>query len=121
MHTEELVALKTASSVRLINFERAEVRPGFLPGSFILIVSGQAPCLNMTVALSPLIYVRCPEYWGIEVTGTLPAGFCLPALKPFVATIDLAGITGSRGIEVIGAGHSETFEVTGGCGEGSSS
>ena len=117
MNTEELVELKTASSVRLIPFERAEVRPGFLPGSFILVVSGDAPCLNMDVALSPLIYVRCPEYWGIEVTGTLPAGFCLPALKPYVATIDLAGITGSRGIEVIGADGSKTFEVTGGCGD----
>ena len=117
MKTEEIIGLEPASSVRIIGFDNAEVHPGFVSGTFILVVSGSAPCINMQVALSPRIYVRCPEYWGIEVTGALPGGFCLPAMKPFVLTIDLAGITGSRGIEVIGANRSQTFDVTGGCGD----
>jgi len=121
MKIEEFVALKAASSVRIINFDKAEVRPGFVPGTFILIVSGEAPCANMEISLSPLIYVRCPDYWGIEVIGSLPGGFCLPAIKPFMLAIDLAGITGSRGIEVIGANRSEKFEVSGGCDESAGS
>jgi len=31
----------------------------------------------MGVSLVPLIYVKQPEYWGIEVIGTLPGGICL--------------------------------------------
>jgi len=104
-----------AQSSRLINFEKAEVRPGFVSGTFILIVSGEAPCLNMQVSLVPLIYVRCPEYWGIEVVGTLPDGFCLTAMKPYTVTLQLTGITGSDGIEVIGANKSQKIKVTGGC------
>jgi hypothetical protein len=49
-------------SVRLIDFERAEVHPGFLPGTYILVVSGIKPYMTMTVSLSPLVYIRQPEY-----------------------------------------------------------
>lgn len=104
-----------AQSSRLINFEKAEVRPGFVSGTWILIVSGEAPCLNMDVSLIPLIYIRCPEFWGIEVVGTLPQGFCLTAMKPYLVTLPLTGITGSQGIEVIGANRSEQIKVSGGC------
>lgn len=104
-----------AQSSRLINFDKAEVRPGFVPNTWILIVSGEAPCLNMDVSLVPLIYIRCPEYWGIEVVGTLPQGFCLTAVKPYTVSLPLTGVTGSKGIEVIGANKSEKFEVSGGC------
>ena len=107
-----------AQSCRLINFDKAEVRPGFVSGTWILIVSGVAPCANMEVSLMPLIYVRCPEYWGIEVVGCLPQGFCLTALKPYTVSIQLTGITGSQGIEVIGANKTEKFEVKGGCDAG---
>lgn len=109
---EETIA---ASSSRVINYEMAEVVPGIVNGTFFLVVSGQAPCLNMNVALMPLIYIRCPDYWGIEVVGTLPGGFCLTAMRPFTVTIPLAGITGAKGVEVIGASGTEKFEVSGGC------
>lgn len=104
-----------AESHRLLDFEKAEVRPGFVTGTFILIVFGQAPCINMNVVLSPLIYIACPEYWGIEVVGQLPGGICLDTIKPYTVTHWLAGITGSKGIEVIGASKRKTFDVTGGC------
>lgn len=110
-----LDSTKPASSSRIIAYDHAEVVPGIIPDSFFLIVSGEAPCLNMTVALVPLIYVRCPDYWGIEVVGSLEGGFCLTAMKPFHLSIPLAGITGSKGIELIGANKSETFPVSGGC------
>ncbi len=69
----------------------------------------------MNVELMPRIYIKCPEYWGIEVVGCLPSPFCLRAIKPFALTLPLAGITGSKGIEVVGATKPKKFEVAGGC------
>jgi len=115
MDQYDLAQQPAAQSCRLISFDKAEVRPGFVSGTWILIVSGEAPCLNMDVSLIPLIYTRCPEYWGIEVVGCLPQGICLRAVKPYLVTLQLTGITGSEGIEVIGSNKSEKFKVSGGC------
>lgn len=117
MELQDFIDAKSASSTRLINFEEAEVRPGFVNGTYILFVSGTAPCANMDVRLAPLIYVQCPDYWGIEVTGTLQGGICLTSVKPFTLTAELSGsgIIGSKGIEVIGASNSEKINVSGGC------
>lgn len=102
-------------SSRLISFESARIHPGFVPETWFLTVSGTKPCINMEVRLLPRIYLECPDYWGIEVVGSLPDGICLTALGPYTVTIPLAGITGSKGIEVIGADRSETIDVSGGC------
>ena len=74
---QKFEALPKPSSCRLIDFEKAEVRPGIVSGTYILIVNGIKPYLNMQVNLVPLVYVRQPEYWGIEVTGCLPGGIGL--------------------------------------------
>lgn len=110
----KLLKAPTSSSVRIINFTKARIVPGFAGGWF-LIVSGTKPCLNMTVRLSPLIYIRQPEYWGIEVVGSVP-GFCLTALAPYTVSIPLAGITGTKGIEVIGANKKQKIVVPGASG-----
>ncbi len=115
MDQQALDQLQPASSARRISFDEAEVVPGIVPGTFFLVVRGTAPCLNMSVSLLPLIYIKCPEYWGIEVIGTLPGGFCLTTIKPYVVAIPLTGITGSKGIEVLGSNDSRRFEVSGGC------
>ncbi|HEY0151551.1 MAG TPA: hypothetical protein VGB92_06115 [Longimicrobium sp.] len=104
-----------AESHRLLDFDSAHVTPGFIPGTYFLTVAGTKPCSNMTVTLSPLIYIRCPEYWGIEVVGHLPHGICLNRIAPYEETIPLTGIIGSAGIEVIGARRTERFEIEGGC------
>jgi hypothetical protein len=49
MKTAVFLGTPTPTSVRLINFTRAEVRPGFVTNTWILIVSGTKPYLNMTV------------------------------------------------------------------------
>lgn len=105
-----LAATQAAQSVRRINFTKAEVRPGIVNNTFFLIVSGTKPCINMQVRLSPLIYIKKPEYWGIEVIGTL-SGFCLPALAPYHVFIPLDGIIGTKGIEVIGATKKKKIKV----------
>ncbi|TYB58857.1 hypothetical protein FXF51_35600 [Nonomuraea sp. PA05] len=107
---ENFAELPAPSSVRLIDFEEARVVPGIVPKSFILIVSGTKPYINMTVSLSPLVYIKQPEYWGIEVIGSLP-GIGLPATAPYTVSLPLDGILGTKGIEVIGAGNRKTFDV----------
>jgi hypothetical protein len=115
MSLQAFEAARSAQSTKLISFQTAEVeRCGFV-GAPVLVVTGEAPCLNMEVSLQPLIFVRCPEYWGIEVVGTLPGAFCLTAIKPFKVTIPLTGVIGSLGIEVIGADRTERIDLKGGC------
>lgn len=113
MSSREFAALPPIESCRLISFDRAYVKlVRRLP---ILVVEGEAPCLNTEVSLSPRIYIDCPDYWGIEVVGCLRGGICLPATKPYTVALPLPGIIGYQGIEVIGARGSEKIEVEGGC------
>jgi hypothetical protein len=118
MSLQAFEAARAAQSSKLISFDSAEVKRCGFVGAPVLVVTGQAPCLNMKVSLQPLIFIRCPEYWGIEVVGTLPGAFCLPAIKPFKVTIPLTGITGSQGIEVIGANKTQKIDLEGGCKSG---
>ena len=113
----QLLKAPTSTSVRLINFTKARIVPGIVNRTWILIVEGTKPCLNMTVRLIPLIYVKQPEYWGIEVTGTVP-GFCLPATAPYSVSLPLDGIIGTKGIEVIGAKKKKKIDVPGASGGG---
>ncbi|MGW0806539.1 hypothetical protein [Nonomuraea sp. NPDC002799] len=107
---EDFTKLPPPQSVRLIDFEDVTIRPGIVPKTFILVVSGTKPYLNMSVSLSPLVYIKQPEYWGIEVIGSLP-GIGLPATAPYTVSIPLDGILGTKGIEVIGATNRKTFDV----------
>ena len=112
LQLREFEALPHASSCRLIDFEQAEVRPGIVSGTYILIVRGTKPYLNMEVNLIPLVYIRQPEFWGIEVTGCLPGGIgVLAPTAPYIASLPLNGILGTKGIEVIGATRTEKIPL----------
>jgi hypothetical protein len=94
-----------------LDFERAQIitlRSN--PPQYALRVSGTNPYQNMTVALVPHVYVVQPDYWGIAVIGCMP-GISLPALAPYAVTIPLAGITGTEGVEVIGATRRQQLAV----------
>ncbi|MEW9553742.1 hypothetical protein [Nonomuraea sp. NPDC050783] len=108
--TENFAELPASQSVRLIDFEEARVVPGIVPGTFILVVNGTKPYLTMQVELSPLVYIRQPEHWGIEVVGRV-RGIGLPATAPYSVSLPLDGVLGTKGIEVIGAGSRKTFDV----------
>jgi len=97
-----LQALPPSSSCRLIDFEKVQVVPGFLPKTFILIVTGTKPWITMNVELQPLIYITQPEYWGIEVVGC-QSGIGLPQTAPYHVALDISSTLGTKGIEVIGA------------------
>ncbi len=109
----EFQALPAPQSCRVIDFESAQVFTlPTEPPRHVLVVRGEKPYFNMQVSLVPLVYVRQPEYWGIEVVGCLPA-VGLPALAPYVVNLDLEGTIGTRGIEVIGATRSEKIDLHG--------
>ena len=105
-----LEALPPSTLCRLIAFNRARVVPGFIPKTFFLIVSGEKPWASMTVELVPLVYVRRPDYWGIEVIGC-QRGIGLPVKVPYSAVLDITHVLGKHGIEVIGANRKEKIKV----------
>lgn len=111
-HLKEYRKLPKAQSHRLIDFDQAEIITlESDPPQYVLVVRGMKPYLNMRVKLVPLVYIQQPEYWGIEVVGRLRGGIGLPAQAPYTVSIPLDGITGTEGIEVIGATRSEKIEV----------
>jgi hypothetical protein len=119
-------AAPTRRNGQLIDFERAEViSPMIYPPQPRLMVSGQKPYAWMAVSLVPLMYVSQPQYWGIQVVGSRPAvdpaepdqpdepQITQPIYEPLPYTVelDLAGVTGTSGVEVIGATHTEKLDV----------
>ena len=109
-HLKAFEALPHSTTCRLIDFQQAEVRPGFVPNTFFLIVSGMKPWLNMKVELQPLIYIKQPEYWGIEVVGCL-SGIGLPVVTPYHVWLDISHARGTKGIEVIGASERKQIKI----------
>jgi hypothetical protein len=108
--TKDFEALPATKSCRIINFDEAEVIPGFVNDTYFLIVSGEKIYANMDVKLIPLVYIVQPDYWGIEVVGCV-GQIVLPAVVPYHEVIGLQGIRGKKGIEVIGANRKMKFDV----------
>jgi hypothetical protein len=99
-------------STRLIDFDHSEILTlESLPPQYVLVVSGRKPYWNMKVTLSPLTYVQQPEYWGIEVLGSVGAIVMPSPGAPYTVSLPLAGLTGTSGIEVIGASRSQRHDI----------
>ena len=111
IHLKEFEALPHSSACRLISFRDAEVVPGIVDDTWFLIVSGVKPWTTMRVELYPLIYIRRPEYWGIEVVGC-QSGIGLPLQAPYHVSLDITHLRGTIGIEVIGATSRTQIKVT---------
>jgi heat shock protein HslJ len=99
---------------RTIDFEKANVTQ--VPSTatvprWKLTVTGTKPSISMSVSLEPLTYIRQPEYWGIEVQGCDPPEAGLPATGPYTVTLDLTGVLGINGIEVIGATTRQRIDI----------
>jgi hypothetical protein len=108
---QRFLAAPPASSFRLIDFEYADVVTlESFPPQFVLRVSGTKPIANMTVQLVPLVFIQQPEYWGIEVVGSLPE-IGLPALAPYEVSLAITPFLGTKGIEVIGASRVQRFDI----------
>ncbi|MCA6122301.1 hypothetical protein J6500_10430 [Bradyrhizobium sp. WSM 1704] len=107
---KQFESLPHSTSCRLIDFDDVRVVPGIVPKSFILIVSGTKPWVTMKVELHPLIYIRQPEYWGIEVVGC-QSGIGLPQTAPYQVSLDISHLLGTKGVEVVGASTREQINV----------
>lgn len=103
---------------RLIEYETATVvTPMIYPPQPRLVVSGQKPRPGMEVNLAPVTYIKQPEYWEIHVLGSFadplgpPTATQLPTDSAYTVELDLAGCTGTAGIEVVGANGTERIDV----------
>jgi hypothetical protein len=75
-----------------------------------LTVSGKGS--GPSVYLLPVTYIRQPEYWQIEVQRCGPPGVTYPQyIQPYSVTIDLTGVIGTRGVEVVGTNQTEKLDV----------
>src|SRR5690349_10750109 len=106
-----------ARAGRLIDFDQAEVvTPMIYPPQPRLVVSGTKPNPETDVTLVPVVYVSQPQYWGIQVVGTyrgreLGPHPSQPIAEPYTVELDLAGVTGTEGVEVIGATQTKKIAV----------
>lgn len=99
--------LPLCTTCRLIDFDYVRIEPGPARHSALLVVSGVKHWINLEVWLLPRCYQTRPDFWAIEVIGTLP-GCCMPALVDYNVTLPLDnGIRGALGIEIVGATKSE--------------
>ena len=122
MNSSESGSLSSAPNGRIIDFEIAELRKVPFQDSLYLWVRGQLPAGGFEVKLAPRYYHDRPEYWGIEVavvTVPEPANDqedvdANPGFQSLVfeRSVPLTGITGSRGIAVIGANAVKRIEIT---------
>jgi hypothetical protein len=103
---------------RLIDFEQAVcVSQMSFPPRPVLVVSGHKPLPTTEVSLVPLVYISQPQYWGIQVVGAVDADGPRPTQPianawEYQVQIDLQGVTGTEGVEVIGASHTERLAVS---------
>jgi hypothetical protein len=90
---------------------QAKVVPGFVNGTYILIVQGKVPIANATVKLHPVVYTRKPEYWRIHVLQCV-GDVVLPAIGEYTASLPIDNYRGTKGIEVMWAnGESVKLDV----------
>jgi hypothetical protein len=131
MTTEKIMSASPGGSIsavpnaRIIDFEMAELRRVPFHDNLYLWVRGRLPAEGFDARLSPRIYHGRPDYWGIEV-----AAFA--TLKPandagdsgdaqgdkgdglmFERSVPLTGITGIRGVSVIGANQVQRIDIDG--------
>ncbi len=117
MNSSTSGSLTSVPNGRIIDFESAELRRVPFQDSLYLWVRGQMPAAGFEAKLAPRIYHDRPDYWGIEVAVvSIPdaandAGTGQVSLN-FERSVPLAGITGNRGISVIGANQIQRIEIS---------
>jgi hypothetical protein len=113
-------SMSALPSARIINFEKAELRRLPFQDSLYLWVRGTLPAKGLDARLSPRIYHGRPDYWGIEVavfSGKTPDNDTGDFddrgddTLIFERSVPLTGITGTRGVTVIGANQEQRIDI----------
>ncbi len=94
-----------------IGFEEARVVPGFVNDTYILVVTGEVSSASVRPRLVPRVYVRQPEYWEIDLVGCSQGDVQIPVTKPYIVSLPLDGVRGTKGIKLIGKDKEKTLEV----------
>ena len=95
-----------------VDFESATIQTN-PPKSKMLTVKGQTPSSSSEgspVKLQPVKYVVQPEYWRIDVLWDR-ADAIFQSLNSYEASLDLTGVTGTKGIEVVGKHSNKKIDV----------
>ena len=79
----------------MIEFAKGQVRPGFLPDTYVLIVTGRKPYANMQVDLRPLIYLGNRTTGKSRWSGASRALDC--PCSPYTVALPLDGVRRSWG------------------------
>ncbi len=111
-------SLSSVPNGRIIDFEVAELRTLPFQDSLYLWVSGTLPGAGYEAKLAPRVYHDRPDYWGIEVAVITKPHAANDAEMgevslDFERSVPLTGITGVRGITVIGANQVKRIEISG--------
>ena len=106
MPIDEFDRLPLAQTCRRLDFDWVSIEAATADHAAVLVVAGVKHWLNLMVELVPRCYQTRPDYWGIEVVGTLP-GFGVPSLVEYNVALSLDGVRGVLGIEIFGATKSE--------------
>ncbi len=94
-----------------VDFTSAEIDINSSTGSKMLVIRGETPRSGGgLVKLAPATYVTKPDYWRIDVLWDA-ANAIFPSLEPFKVKQDLASVTGTKRVEVIGRTRKETIRV----------
>ncbi len=118
MNSSSSGSLSSVPNGRIIDFEVAELRKLPFQDSLYLWVRGSLPSADFEAKLAPRIYHDRPDYWGIEVAVVaMPRSdneqSVVSTSLNFERSVPLTGITGSRGITVIGANQIKQIDISG--------
>jgi hypothetical protein len=106
-------SMKRVQPESRVNVHSAELVPGINPDEpWILVVRGDAPCLNMEIFLRVLPAIPEVDYWPIDAVGILPGDICLDAIQEFTAYMPGPPM-GTKGLEVHGANQSIKLDWNG--------
>ncbi len=112
-------SLSTVPQGQIIDFEKAELRRMPFQDSLYLWVKGRLPAQGFDARLAPRIYNHGrPEYWMIEVAAFSRMVAANDDIDTddsliFERSVPLTGITGTRGVTVIGANHMQRIDIDG--------
>ena len=117
MNSSTSGSLTSVPNGRIIDFEIAELRRVPFQDSLYLWVKGTMPNAGFEAKLAPRVYHDRPDYWGIEVAVVSKPVAANDASNgqlslDFERSVPLAGITGNRGISVIGANQIQRIEIS---------
>ncbi len=118
MTTSSGGSLSSVPNGRIIDFDVAELRTLPFQDSLYLWVRGTLPEPGYEAKLAPRVYQYRPDYWGIEVAVVTQQKAANDAdigevSLEFERSVPLTGITGVRGIAVIGASQVKKIEISG--------